>query len=182
MTILNKGDLLIASATLLDLNFQHTVILLCEHQVRGSYGLILNHPIPTEPDDLAQLPLRIKYLFHGGPVQTELMQILHPFGESIPNSVPVAPGIWIGGDYQTLKNGFDNGQLDPVTCRFFLGYAGWSGNQLVQECDNGSWLKTSATEELVFETPPERIWIQAIRTYGNKCPLFANYPEKPDLN
>jgi putative transcriptional regulator len=182
MTTLKKGDLLIASATLLDLNFQRTVVLLCEHQSKGSYGLILNHPIPTSPEDLAQLPLRIKFLFHGGPVQTELMQILHPFGEKVPESTLVAPGIWIGGDYQSLKTGFESGQLDPVTCRFFLGYAGWGSDQLDRECESGSWLKTDATEELVFSTPPERIWIQAIRSYGHESPLFANYPEKPDWN
>src|SRR5919197_742780 len=68
-----KGQLLIASATLLDPNFRQTVVLVAEHGEEGALGLVLNRPSPTpvaeavphleeiaefdEPDEAASLVL-----------------------------------------------------------------------------------------------------------------------------
>src|SRR5918911_3235491 len=42
-----KGELLIASPTLLDPNFRRTVVLLLEHTDEGAVGVVLNRPSET---------------------------------------------------------------------------------------------------------------------------------------
>ena len=48
------GVLLIAPPMMLDPNFRRTVILLCEHGVDGSFGLILNKSISMQLADVVE--------------------------------------------------------------------------------------------------------------------------------
>jgi putative transcriptional regulator len=54
-----RGQLLIAGPTLLDPNFQRTVVLVVEHSQEGALGLVLNRPSQTTVgeavDELSQL-------------------------------------------------------------------------------------------------------------------------------
>ena len=178
-----KGDLLIASSTLVDPNFVGTVILLCEHSEEGAYGLVLNRPLEVTDAIRSELEfLPDNGLLLGGPVQTSALQVMHPFGEQIPNAAEVVSGVWIGGDFDVLKRALSTGVLPADECRFFLGYAGWSGGQLSTEMDVDSWLTAPATYELVFETDPVHLWHAAIQSRGRREPLFAHFPEDPRFN
>ena len=50
--------------------------------------------------------------------------------------------------------------------RFLAGYAGWGSHQLESELAQGAWLTADVTPELVFDTPPERMWDVALRSLG----------------
>ena len=49
-----RGQLLIASATLLDPNFQRTVVLVAEHSDEGAMGVVLNRPSPVNAAEAVQ--------------------------------------------------------------------------------------------------------------------------------
>jgi putative transcriptional regulator len=178
-----KGDLLVAAYTLVDPNFQGSVVLICDHDdASGSYGLMLNRPLHLPDDALEDYPFVKGNLYIGGPVQQNALQVLHPFGPRIPGAVRIVSGVWLGGDFEELQAGFSGGLLDQNACRFFLGYSGWGEHQLKGEFEQESWLAVPATAGLVLHTPSERLWLEAIRAGAELDPMFANFPEDPSMN
>src|SRR3954471_9089687 len=47
-----QGQLLVASPTLVDPNFFHTVVLLVQHNEEGALGLVLNRPLQTTVQEM----------------------------------------------------------------------------------------------------------------------------------
>lgn len=183
MVDFQAGDILIATVSLVDPNFQHTVVLLCAHDDdEGSYGLVLNHRIKAPPELQEDYPFVAGRLFHGGPVQRDAMQVLHSFGEELTGARQVLPGVWIGGSFEILQAGLQSEVLKPEDCRFFLGYAGWGRGQLAREVASDAWIKVSATRELVMSGTAEQLWAKAVRQRGAEDPMYTNFPNHPDWN
>jgi len=182
-TDVQKGDLLIASVSLVDPNFQRTVVLLCEHSdADGSYGLVLNRPIDVPAGLEDQLGFAGGALFVGGPVRQDALQVLHRLGDHVPGGVEVIPGVWIGGDFGIIRQGLESGEFSREDFRFYLGYAGWGEGQLAREMETDSWLTVRATTDLVFLGDAHRQWLAAVRARGRVAPMLANYPEDPRWN
>src|SRR5579863_4650188 len=76
-----RGQLLLDGGKLGGSFFQRTVVLICQHDAEGAFGLILNRKTPKNVGEaiVANLPERIKTqpLFIGGPVQREALSFLH---------------------------------------------------------------------------------------------------------
>src|ERR1700722_17792165 len=76
-----KGKLLLDSGDLGGSFFQHTVILVCEHNAEGAFGLVLNRTLGKTVGEMivADLPDTLKEspLFLGGPVQPAALSFLH---------------------------------------------------------------------------------------------------------
>lgn len=179
----DKGDLLIAAATLMDPNFHQAVVLLCEHNdAEGTYGLVLNRPARAPDEVLLEFPYAEDRLFCGGPVRPQVLQIVHPYGNDVAEAQEVLPGVWFGGSATVFEAGFRTGVLDPARCRFFLGYSGWDAGQLLTEFHADSWLKVRGTPQLVFDTPPDKAWSRAMRECGREQPLYAHFPDNPMWN
>ncbi len=178
-----SGDLLIATISLVDPNFQHTVVLLCRHDDdEGTYGLVLNRPIQVPAQLREQMPFAINEVFFGGPVQTNTLQVLHTYGNEIEGSTEVLPGIWLGGDFEELQQGLESHCFDSENCRFYLGYSGWQCDQLQDEYEVDSWIKVRGNREFVMNTATERLWSEAVKLYGNGKPLYEHFPENPSFN
>ena len=183
MTVsLRKGCLLVAAATMMDDNFQQTVVLLCDHREDGSHGLVLNRPVEASPQAAEQLPYLDGRLYYGGPVQPQALQVLHPYGQRIPGAVEVLPGVFSGGDFDAMEGAFSNHLLDPASCLFFAGYSGWSEGQLEEEIESGAWLIVPGTRELVFDVDREALWTETVRLHGRDDPMFSYFPEDPRWN
>lgn len=179
---LGKGHLLVATAQLMDPNFQKTVVLICEHKEEGSYGLVLNRKIPDWNGIISNMPFVKGRLLQGGPVQMDVMQVVHPYGDKIPGCFSVIPGVWLGGDFDRMVDGFESGELAPEKCLFFMGYSGWGAGQLAEEFKTGSWVSLQSTPELILETDSDNLWRVAIKKRMNGNPLFKDFPENPDWN
>jgi len=178
-----RGDLLIASAALLDPHFVRTVVLICDHSDKdGTFGLVLNRPIAVPQEVKDSLPFALECVYQGGPVRLESMQVIHPYGDLVPQALNILPGVWIGGHFDDLCRGFRDGTMEPQRCRFCLGYAGWGGGQLADEFTQDAWLQAVGSVDLVFETPADRVWSRAVRKYGRSNPLFRFYPDDPSHN
>src|SRR5690242_15734273 len=75
-----KGQLLIDKGKLFGSFFHRTVILICQHDEEGAFGLVLNRNTENRVGDalVANIPEMIKEepLFLGGPVQPQAMSFL----------------------------------------------------------------------------------------------------------
>ena len=167
--------LLLAMPQLMDPNFERAVVLMVEHTAEGSFGLIVNRQSQIPVSEL-MLTLDIEWLgdpaavvWYGGPVMPATGWLLHaPIqaeededdGE---DAILVAPGLMLSTSPKQLTS---VAARPPVRVRFLMGYAGWGAAQLESELAAGSWLTTQATPELVFDTPPERMWEAATRSLG----------------
>jgi putative transcriptional regulator len=166
------GHLLIAMPTLADPNFWRTVILLGSHSPEdGAFGLIVNRPseiaLKTVLPQLGitETPSRAPAVLAGGPVQPEQGFVLVEGISSIPSEHDINdPRFTISGRSELLE-ALAMGDLKR---RFHLclGYAGWAPGQLETEIEQNSWLVAPATDTLVFETPLEDRWHQALASIG----------------
>ncbi len=189
-----KGHLLIASPGLIDPNFRRTVVLVAEHNADGAFGLVLNRPADTRVSDLwnaisneiCDCNVRA---YVGGPVQQNTVLLLHSFPELAKDAEPVIPGVYIGSEIDTLgelirrHSGEEPAATDELPrFRVFCGYSGWAAGQLDAEMKAGGWLTQPATVELVFDTPPEKLWSLTLDSVGGIYRLFAQMPQYPEYN
>src|ERR1700756_2384362 len=76
-----RGQLLLDSGQLRGSFFQRTVVLICEHNAEGAFGLVLNRSTGSKIGEMvvADLPETLKEfpLYLGGPVQPTALSFLH---------------------------------------------------------------------------------------------------------
>lgn len=179
----SKGDLLLSEPFLQDSNFSRVVILLCEHNDDGSFGLILNNTLEIEINSVIQdFPEATIPVGFGGPVERDQLFYMHRNG-TIEGSVEIGKNLFLGGDYTEIKKQISSQEMTPENLRFFIGYTGWSKGQLQGEIDELSWIVMKTPENLnVFEAFDEDLWRELISQLGGKYKLMADYPVNPADN
>src|SRR5215813_5461970 len=178
-----KGQLLLDSGQLRGSFFQRTVILVCQHDDQGAFGLVLNRATGSNVGEMvvADLPETLKDcpLFLGGPVQPTALSFLHS-DAFIPDANVIA-NLSLGHSLDTL---IEIGESFSATrkVKMFAGYAGWSPGQLEEEMERDAWLTHPASLELVFETDPTRLWQMVLKDKGWKYKLLSQMPEDLSSN
>ena len=180
---LAPGVLLVAEPALLDPNFRRAVVLLCDHNDEGSFGLILNRTTELHLSEVLAEPVGLEHeLYFGGPVQTDTLHYLHPYAHTIEEAVPVLDGVSWGGPFDEVVEGIRTGAFDADAFRFFVGYAGWGEDQLQDEVDGEGWVVLPGSAADVFEHDPGTLWRDLLRTLGGEYALLSNYPDDPQMN
>ncbi|MFB6455239.1 YqgE/AlgH family protein [Chitinophaga sp. Hz27] len=183
MDTLSPGALLIADPFLKDPNFARTVILLCEHQEKGSFGFVINKLFDQRLDELIPEVLVTGVpVYTGGPVQMDTIHFIHQQPDIINGGMMIAPGIYWGGHFDNVVESLNQGKIDLDKIKFFIGYSGWSSGQLEEEMREKSWITSTATPALVFEKGEQHVWQQALKNMGSNFAIMANYPIDPSLN
>ncbi len=181
-----RGTFLISSPRLMDQNFMHTVVLLCDHTDEGSYGVVVNRPGKLTVADLQTdnelLAGRDDALWMGGPVQLETVQLLHRLGSGIPGSMHVVDDVHLGGDPAVIRRALEKRGEGRELIRFLLGYSGWGAGQLEAELSEGAWVTCPASEELIFDVRPDTLWRRALRRLGGAWAALADEPPDPSWN
>lgn len=178
------GRLLVSEPFMQDPYFKRSVVLLTEHNDEtGSFGLILNKPIPMYLNEaIENAPSFDSRLALGGPVQKETLHYLHLLGDQIPNSTEIMEGVFWGGDFETIKRLIKAGELTPDNMRLFVGYSGWAEGQLTSEMESKSWIVARASKELLFTDKPENLWSEILNGMGSPYNYMNKLPEDPRLN
>jgi putative transcriptional regulator len=177
------GRLLIAEPFMQDPFFKRSVVLLTEHSDNGSFGLILNKPIPMYLNEaIENAPVFDSRLALGGPVQKETLHYLHRLGDIIPNSTEIMDGVYWGGDFETIKKLMSSGEIVPGDIRLFVGYSGWAEGQLLSEMESKSWIIGRANRDILFTKNPENMWTEILSNMGQPYNYMVNLPEDPRLN
>ncbi len=179
-----KGDLLLSEPFLPDQNFDRTVILLCEHNEEGSFGFVLNKLSILKVDEVLQDTGTFEAeLFVGGPVQQNTLHFIHDINELKDGGQEITEGLYWGGNFETLQSLMQQGRLNKEKSRFFVGYSGWSENQLQEEIDHNSWIIARGVHpSYIFNSPPETLWKSILEKMGGRFKIYANYPSDPNLN
>lgn len=178
-----KGQLLLDSGQLHGF-FRRTVVLICQHDAQGAFGLVLNRDSGNQAGEMitAELPecLKESPLFLGGPVQPTALSYLHT-DHFIPEA-NVLTNLSLGHSLESLVDIAES--FSPTKkIRLFAGYAGWSAGQLEDEMRRKAWLTHPGSLELVFEIPPEDLWRAVlIRKGGWRNKLLATIPEDLSWN
>lgn len=178
-----KGRLLISEPFLNDPHFKRTVILLCDHNEHGSFGFVLNNYISVKLSDIVEgLDFIKSKVSLGGPVQKDSIFYLHTIGEEIPGSIHISGNIYMGGDFDEIKERINKKLIDPKDLRFFIGYSGWGKDQLSWELKEKSWIVSESTSEQVMDTKYTNLWSQSLRSMGKEYAILANFPSDPNYN
>lgn len=179
-----KGDLLLSEPFLPDQHFDRTVILLCEHNEEGSFGFVLNKLSLLKVDEVLQEVEPFKAdLFVGGPVQQNTLHFIHDIDELKASGQKIQDGLYWGGSFEMLQKLMQSGELDNQKSRFFVGYSGWSEDQLQEEIDHNTWIIARGVHpSYVFNSPPETLWKNILEKMGGRFKIYANYPSDPNLN
>ena len=182
-TIPSKGSLLLAEPFMHDPNFKRTVVFLCEKQTDGLVGFILNRPMPLmlneAVEDLGDFDAP---LYYGGPVQPDTLHFIHNIGNKLEGSIEIIPGLFWGGDFETLKVLIKKNEVAPEDFRFFLGYSGWDITQFDDEMEEKSWIVHQGTASHIFEFEPDNLWKDVLKEMGGQYAMMMNFPEDPSLN
>jgi putative transcriptional regulator len=178
-----KGHFLLDSGQLRGSFFQRTVVLICQHDADGAFGLVLNRATGSSVGDMivADLPEALKAypLFVGGPVQPTSFSYLHT--DTFLPEANVLQNLNLGHSLDSLLEIAES--FSPTQkIKMFAGYAGWSAGQLEDELRRNAWITHPASLDYVFDTAPERLWERILNQKGWEYRLLAQMPEDPSVN
>lgn len=179
----SKGKLLVAEPSILnDKEFNRSVIYLTEHNEEGCIGFILNKPTGYVLSDLIPEINADFSIFNGGPVEQENLYFIHKRPDLIPNSIVIDKDICWGGDFEVLTNLLNNNLINAADIRFFLGYSGWSVDQLNEELNESTWIVKKNKYPNIFDVDSDGFWKNQMMAFGGEYQIWANAPRNPDLN
>lgn len=178
-----KGQLLLDNGKLQGSFFHRSVILVCQHDAEGAFGLVLNRTTGNNVGEalVAKLPETLKQmpLFLGGPVQPQALSFLH--SDSFIPEANVMPNLTLEHSLDSLMEVGDS--YSPTRqLKVFAGYAGWSPGQLDDEMKRDTWLTHPASIDLVFFAQADKLWKMILTEKGWKYRLIADAPEDLSWN
>lgn len=181
------GSLLIARPFLEDSNFTRSVVLMVDCDAEGgeALGVILNRLLDLgindalkEVDLPGNPPLNL-----GGPVGHDRLVLVHTLGDDIiPDSIAVGEGLWVGGDFEAVKDYIRGGGETEGCIKFTVGYAGWSEDQLRKELDEGTWAVGHLPVEALMLADGPEMWKKAVGALDARYELWKRLPLKAGLN
>ena len=187
-TDLHTPVLLAAMPQILDPFFDHSVVLLVDHQEDGSFGLILNRPTELTIDEVLdglEIPWQgdpLAMTHFGGPVQPQLGTVLYrqrgPVDETPEETtLEISPGVLISqhiGDLSTIA------ERPPSAFRLLLGYAGWGSGQLNQEIERNDWLIAPLDADLLFAEDTDGLWDRVLSSIDIDPETLPSWTQETD--
>jgi len=178
-----KGRLLVSKPFLDDPYFKRTVILLCDHNDEGSFGFVLNKYVDLDLSDIKlNIPGVDDRLAVGGPVENKNIYYIHSYGNEMPGSVHIVDDIYMGGSFGDLKELMATPDFNPKKVRFFIGYSGWTTDQLLEELNSESWYVADCDTAIIMNSEIDDLWGEVLKTMGGDFANLANFPSDPKLN
>lgn len=177
-----NGDLLIAEPFMGDTNFERSVVLVCEHNTLGTFGLVLNQLTDVHLSDVIEDIHPDLPLFVGGPVQQNTLHFIHRRPDLIDSSICIVDGLYWSGDFEQIKQAVNLGTLTDRDVRFFIGYSGWEEGQLDAELLQKAWIISRTKADFLFDTPTNEFWREVLKRMGGEYKSIAHYPLDPRLN
>ena len=116
-----QGQLLVASTTLVDPNFFHTVVLIVQHNEEGALGLVLNRPLRTTIKEMweqvAEEDADVDGVLHqGGPCEGPLM-VIH--GDDVQGEIEVTKDLYFCTSRDRVEQLMSEG---GTRMKFFVGH------------------------------------------------------------
>lgn len=180
------GSLLVAEPFLSEECFNHAVILLVDHgEGYPSMGLTLNKKSDYNLSDIVnEVNKNIEVpVFNGGPVGDDRMFYLHTLPGLFNESIEVAKGLYIGGDYNQVLEYVNAGCPTDGLLRFYVGYSGWEPGQLAKEIEQNVWAVTKPRNYSKLLTGnPGSLWHKTVSSMGPRYRGWKLHPINPWAN
>ena len=174
-----SGSLLLASPTLRDGIFDHSVVLVAEHSKKdGAFGVILNHPTGREVGQfldspefapLSRIPVHV-----GGPVAQDQL-VFAAFSQGPDNQLNFAMRLPVDQAVAKAKS-------PGVVVRAFIGYSGWTAGQLEGELKRDAWITTSPDSSLPGRQHDQSLWRELLQSISPFHRILAEAPADPGRN
>jgi len=183
-TQIQKGTLLIASPDIDSGMLFRSLVLICEHNSSGSFGIVINKPLEV---DLPQSILNVENLNNphvhiraGGPLQTNQLMLLHTSNEIPEQTLTICEDVYLGGDLNFLQEALSDENGPQIDLCF--GYIGWGGGILEREFLDGNWFIAPSSKRYVFDIEPEKLWQKVLQDMGGKYAGLSQIPEDLSVN
>ena len=176
-----KGSLILADPSLADPGFERSVLLLTNHKHDdGAAGFILNKPMGKKVSDLIEIDAMRELgdlpVFLGGPVSSDQLTFASINWD--------AQGEALGFDTHLSSEEALHRLREGFFIRAFVGYSGWSEDQLSEEIKSRSWFvtRTGADEIMSTDLENDEFWKKLINGMGPGFSHIAEAPLDPSLN
>jgi putative AlgH/UPF0301 family transcriptional regulator len=180
---LGPGKLLVASRELGDPNFAQTVILLVHYDAESIVGLMLNRrtdlPISRVLAQLEAAKSRSDPVYLGGPVETPTIFALLRSSDKLEGTEHVFGSVYWISTKAALEKTISS-RPDPAVFHVYLGYAGWTPDQLKTELRLGGWFIFQADNQTIFNPNPDSLWQEMIKKTELNMAGCPSTPE-PDI-
>lgn len=176
--ILQKGSILIARPSLLTDIFHRSVVILVNYSDQtGSIGFVLNKSL--------EIPVNVflgdlnsdNIVYSGGPVEEENIFYLHKRPDLIKDSEHIQGDLYWSGSFDDVKHAVNNGFIQTNEIKFYVGYSGWSQNQLDDEVKNGAWNVINDREFDLFSDLNHNLWKDQMKQLGGENLLCIICPK-----
>jgi putative transcriptional regulator len=162
------GQLLIATAALRGPPFEHTVILVAQHNKGGALGIVINRPLEERSianlldafgADASGVSGKVR-VYLGGPVDPQIGFVLHSTDYHSDDDVDIDGRVALSSGPEILRDiGLGKGPRQSLVA---FGYAGWGPSQLDGELLKGVWTVVPEDPALVFDDDRAKVWTDAM--------------------
>jgi putative transcriptional regulator len=140
MRELKAGMTIKSTTALIGSFFEHTTIMIVEHNVFGSVGFVTNKSFGKALNELIEFNHAKPYpLMDGGPVDRDHLFVLHKRPDLIDGSKPIANDLYFGGNMEQVIEAL-NKVANQQEIQVYIGYCGWDVGELEAEVEEGSWV------------------------------------------
>jgi putative transcriptional regulator len=137
-----KAGIYIKSTTALNGSyFEHTTILIVEHNEEGSLGFVTNKSFGKSLHELIEFSQTNPFaLMDGGPVDREHLFVLHKRPDLIEGGQQIHNGLYLGGNMDQVIEAINTAASNQQEIQIYIGYCGWDPGELEAELEEGSWI------------------------------------------
>ena len=140
MMDLKAGVYIRSTAALICSFFEHTIILLVQHNEDGSLGFVTNKSFEKSLHELIEFNHSKPFpLMDGGPVDRDHIFVLHKRPDLIDGGEQINNGLYLGGNMGQVIEAINTRGANKQEIQLFIGYCGWDVGELEAEVEEGSW-------------------------------------------
>jgi len=181
---LAKGKFLVARRGLLDPNFAATVVLLVQYSGEGVVGLIINRrtkvPLSQAFPEFKGAKSISDAIYLGGPVKRTGALALIRSRTKPEDAEPILADLYLTSSKTMLEKTIAAGNTS-VSFHVYLGYGGWTAEQLQREVQIGGWYIFPGDAATVFDPDPDAIWTRWIQKTEGQIALGGKYGRYPEF-
>ena len=181
---IKKGAIFIAHPNNEISFLSRSVILICDVTETGSFGLVINKPMPLtlaenlvqeiEITDLQSLTPRV-----GGILQSDQMMLLHNVDSNSKQTIKITKSLYLGGDLNFLNEKLHDSSFKATLC---FGYIAWNGGILESEIDCGAWIAITKNKKHLLDYEMETMWEELLSTCEGENTLYCSMPVDVNKN
>jgi putative transcriptional regulator len=171
-----NGLFLIARPTLVDPNFEKTVVLVTQTEDSSTVGVIINRPSKLKLSQFLSPEFATQNyrapIYSGGPVMRQAMIAVYR-SETVPAAAAfhVLKNIYLTMHPENIKLLL---AAPGAQYRLYAGFSGWAPRQLESEFMREGWYVLPADEAMVFRESTDGLWEELVQRAARRGPRAHN--------